>query len=103
LHPGLVKHVSRQFVGIAVGTDYSPNARVYDHLGAGYARLMGDVDGAALHRYPMQGSLNDSVLLCVQAPAYLLSLARRDVQLVSETAHHIAVSETTGSSIVSRG
>ena len=73
-HASFLEHAQRQLIGIRIGVDDLGDTGVDAHLGAGYARLRGDVDLRAADIDAIARSLNDRVLFGVQAPADLLAL-----------------------------
>ena len=65
-YPGLGQERHRIRIGIVAGVDNPPQTGVDDHLGAGQAGLVGDVERAAVHADAVLRGLDDGVLLGVQ-------------------------------------
>ena len=80
---GFLKHLHREFIGIAVLEDHTTNSAVNDHFAANGAGLMGAVDGAPFYADAELRRLNDCILFGVNGITEFMASAARDIQLAA--------------------
>src|SRR5690606_22280249 len=100
---GLVQKLQGQSIGVIALEDDSFHTGVNQHFNAQDTGLMSAVQSGPGGAHPVQGRLDDGVLLRVSAPAHLMPFARGYVQLFPQAAHVQAVGHAPGSPIVTCG
>ena len=85
------RHLLGQFVRIALLDDDPSDPGIDDHLRADNAGLSGAVKSRALYGLSKAGSLDDSVLLRVQASAKLMTLTGWNAHLLEQAPRMVAV------------
>src|SRR5512136_2414575 len=99
----LFEHAGGQLVAVAVPVDDFPDSRVDEHLETDAAGVVRTVKRCPLDAHPVNGGLDDRVLLGVKPPAKLVALAGGDFHLFPQTAHLQAVPEPARGPVVARG
>lgn len=102
-YPRFFAHVFREFVGVALSEINIFDPTVDEHLCADEAGLSRAVDVGFGNADAVHGSLNDDILLGVEAAADFVSLARWHIELFAQAAHFEAVGEVGRGTVVPSG
>ena len=84
-YPSFLEHLLSKVVRVIFCIKNMSDAAVYKHLAAKHTRVRGAVNFSAANVDAVYRSLNDNILLGVQASAYLVPLARWNTQLFAKT------------------
>ena len=103
VYPRLPEQIQGGIIGILAKADEPGYFCIDQHLGTEDARRMRTIDCASLKANPVEGRLDDRILLGMDASAYFVPGSVRYAHLVSETTKLKAVFEARGGAIVAGG